>query len=68
VIETRRLTCSPAASLDGRSATESSVNTSLVVIGGESIQLAMEVDAVPEEGPLEMLAPQGPDQALDKWV
>jgi hypothetical protein len=53
------LTCSRAASLDGRSATESSVDASLVVIGGESIQLAMEVDAVPEEGLIEILAPNG---------
>jgi hypothetical protein len=29
----------------------------MVVIGGATIQLAMEVDAVPEEGPVEILAP-----------
>jgi len=68
VIEVCGLTCGLAASLDGRPATESSVNTSLVVIGGEPIQLAMEVDAVPEEGLIEILAPNGSDKALYKWV
>jgi hypothetical protein len=36
------------------------VDASLVVIGSESIQLAMEVDAVPEEGSVEILAPKVP--------
>jgi len=66
VIEIRRLTGSRAASLDGRSATESSVDTSLVVIIGESNQLAMKVETVPEEGLVEILAPKGSDQPLDE--
>jgi hypothetical protein len=33
------------------------VNAPLVVIGGESIQLAMQVEAVPEEALVEILAP-----------
>jgi hypothetical protein len=37
-IEIRRLTCSRAASLDGRSATESKVDMSLVVVGGDTIR------------------------------
>jgi hypothetical protein len=49
VIEIRRLACSRAALLEGRPATQSSMNASLVVVDGETIQLAMEVDAVPEE-------------------
>jgi hypothetical protein len=68
VIEVRQLTCSRAASLDGRSATESSVNTSLVVIGGESIQLSTEVETIPEEDLIEILAPKGSDQPLDEWM
>lgn len=66
VMEIRRLTCSRAALLDGCSATESSVNASLVVRGGESIQLATEVEAVPEEGLIEILAPKGSDKPLYK--
>jgi len=38
------------------------VNAPLVVIGGEMIQLAMQVEAVP----VEVLAPKGSDQPLDK--
>lgn len=67
-MEIRRLTCSRATLLEGRPATESGVDTSLVVIGGETIQLAMEIDAVPEEGPVEILTPQGSDKAFYKGV
>jgi hypothetical protein len=42
------------------------VDTPLVVIGGESIQLPMEVEAVPEEGLVEILAPKGSDEPLDE--
>ncbi|MDB6090032.1 MAG: hypothetical protein JWN85_2816, partial [Gammaproteobacteria bacterium] len=35
-------------------------------IGGESIQLAMQVEAVPEEALVEILAPKGSDQPLDE--
>ena len=44
------------------------MNSALVVIGGESIQLAMQVAAVPEEGLVEILAPKGSDQSLDERV
>lgn len=44
------------------------MDASLVVIGGETIQLAMEVDAVPEEVLVETLAAKGSDKALDKRV
>jgi hypothetical protein len=40
------------------------VNASLVVIGGESIQLATEVEAVPEDGLIEILPPKGSDKVL----
>jgi hypothetical protein len=42
------------------------VHAPLVVIGGKSIQLAMQVEAVPEEGLVEILAPKGSDQPLDE--
>jgi hypothetical protein len=42
------------------------VNTPLAVIGGESIQLAMQVEAVPEECLVEILVPKGSDQSLDE--
>jgi hypothetical protein len=63
-----RLGCSRAASLDGRPATQSSVDAPLVVVGGEAIQLATEVEAVPEEGLVEILAPKSSDKALDERV
>ena len=66
VLEIRRLECSCAAPLEWRSTTKSGVNAPLVVIGGESIQLAMKVEAVPEEGLVEILAPKGSDQPLDE--
>ena len=68
MIESRRLTYSRAASPDGRSAAESSVDTALVVIGGEAIQLATQVETVPEEGLIEILAPKGSDKTLYKRV
>jgi hypothetical protein len=66
VLKIRRLACSRAASLDGRPTTQSGVNAPLVVVGGESIQLAMEVESIPEEGLVEILAPKGSDQPLDE--
>ena len=66
MLKIRRLECSCAAPLEWRSTTESGVNAPLVVIGGESIQLAMQVEAVPEEGLVEILAPKGSDQPLDE--
>jgi hypothetical protein len=61
----RRCGCSCTASLEGRSAIQSSVNASLVVIGGESVQLSMQVETVSEEGLVEILAPKGSDEPLD---
>jgi hypothetical protein len=61
----RGLECGGAASVEGNPATQSSVNAPLVEVGGESTQLAMEVEAVPEEGMVEILAPKGSDQPLD---
>ncbi len=42
------------------------MNAPLVVIDGESIQLAMKVESVPEEGLVEILAPKGSDEPLDE--
>jgi hypothetical protein len=42
------------------------VNAALVEITGESIQLAMQVAAIPEKGVVEILAPQGSNQPLDE--
>jgi hypothetical protein len=66
VLKIRGLARSRAVSLEGRPATEPRVNAPLIVIGGESIQLAMQVEAVPEEGLVEILAPKGSDQPLDE--
>jgi hypothetical protein len=44
----------------------SCVDRPLVVVGGESIQLAMKVEAIPEEGLVEILAPKGSDEPLDE--
>jgi hypothetical protein len=62
----RRRVYSCAASLEGCSAIQSSVNAPLVVIGGESVQLSMQVETVPEEGLVEILAPKGSDEPLDE--
>jgi PBP1b-binding outer membrane lipoprotein LpoB len=51
-----------SASLEWLPTTEFGVNAPLVLIGGESIQLAMQVEAVPEEDLVEILAPNGSDQ------
>jgi hypothetical protein len=42
------------------------VDPPLVVVSGESIQLAMKVEAVPEENLVEILAPKGSDEPLDE--
>jgi len=57
---------SRAVSLEGRPATEPCVNASLIAIGGESIQLATQIEAVPEEGLVEIFAPKGSDPPLDE--
>lgn len=64
----RRLGCSRAASLEGHATAKSGVYAPLVVIGGESIQFTMELEAVPEEGVIEILALKGSDKALDEGV
>ncbi|MEP7246100.1 MAG: hypothetical protein ABI885_20800 [Gammaproteobacteria bacterium] len=66
VINIRWLTCGFPASFEWRPTSETGVNAPLVVIGSESIQLAMQVEAVPEEGVVEILAPKGSDQSLDE--
>jgi len=62
----RRLACARAASLEGRPTTQAGVHPPLVVVGGESIQLTMKVEAIPEEGLVEILAPKGSDEPLDE--
>jgi hypothetical protein len=42
------------------------MDTPLVVIGGESIQLSTQVETVPEEGLVEILAPKSSDESLDE--
>ena len=37
-----------------------------IVLAGESIQLAMKIEAVPEENLVEILAPKGSDEPLDE--
>ena len=44
------------------------MNASPIIVGGESIQLAMEIEAVPEEGLVEILTPKGSEQLLDERV
>ena len=66
MINIRRLTCGFPASFERRPTTETGVNAPLVVIGSELIQLAMQVEAVPEEGVVEILAPKGSEKTLDK--
>jgi hypothetical protein len=55
----RRLACSRVTLLEGRPTTQSVVDAPLVVVGGESIQLAMEVEAIPEEDPVQILGLSG---------
>ena len=66
MLKIRRLERGGAASLEGRLTTQTSVNAPPVVVHGESIELAMEVEAVPEEGLVEILAPKGSEKTLDK--
>jgi hypothetical protein len=68
VVKIRQSACSRAASLEGRPTGQPSVDTPLVVVGGEAIQLSMEVEAVPEEGLIEILTPKSSDKALDERV
>src|SRR5882724_6613789 len=42
------------------------VNAELVVVALELLQLVFQVCAVPEEHPVQILAPDGADQALNK--
>ena len=68
MIEIRRLAASCVASVDRRPAAESGVDTLLVVIEGEAIQLAMKVETIPEKGLVEIFAPKSPDEALYERV
>jgi hypothetical protein len=52
----RRLTYSRHTLLEGRPTIQSGVDPPLVVVAGESIQLAMKIEAVPEENLVEILA------------
>jgi hypothetical protein len=61
-----RLTYSRDTLLEGCPTIQSSVDPPLVVVGGESIQLAMKIEAVPEENLVEILAPKGSDEPLDE--
>jgi multidrug efflux pump subunit AcrB len=63
VIKIRPLIAGPSASLEQRPTTETGVNALLVEVRSEAIQLAMEVEAVPEEGVVEILASKGSDQS-----
>jgi hypothetical protein len=65
-MKVRRLPCSRVTLLEGRPTTQSGVDPPLVLVGGESIQLAMKVEAVPEENLVEILAPKGSDEPLDE--
>ena len=56
------------AALRGRSTTQPSVHAPLIIVGGKSIQLALEVGTIPEEDPVEIFTPEGPDQPLDERV
>ena len=62
----RRLACSRVTLLEGRPTTQSGADPPLVVVNDESIQLAMKVEAVPEENLVEILAPKGSDEPLDE--
>jgi hypothetical protein len=66
LLKIRGVECTCGVPLERRPTTQSGVNAPLVIIGGESIQLAMQVEAVPEEALLEILAPKGSDQPLDE--
>ena len=68
MIEIRRLAASRAVSFDWRTTIESGVDTLLVVIAGESIQLAMKVETIPEKGLVEILASKSADEALYERV
>ena len=62
----RRLTYSRRKLLEGRPTIQSGVDPPVVVVAGESIQLAMKIEAVPEENLVEILAPKGSDEPLDE--
>lgn len=67
-MEIRRRACSRPALLDRRLPIQSGTNASLVVIDGESIQLAMKVETIPEEWSGEILTPKSSDEALYERV
>ena len=60
--------CARTAPLRGRLATESRVDAPLIVVGSKSAQLALQVNAAPEEDPIKVLPPYGSDEPLDERV
>jgi hypothetical protein len=63
---TLRLACSRVTVLEGSPTSQPGVDPPLVVVGGESIRLPIEVEAIPEENLVEILAPKGSDDPLDE--
>ena len=68
VMEIRRFAHGYTATLEGCVAAQPSMDASLVVIASESIQLPIQVETVPEECLVEILAPKGSDEPLDERV
>ena len=62
------MAASRAVSFDGRPTTESGLDVLLIVIDGESIQLAMKVETIPEKSLVEIFAPKSADEALYERV
>lgn len=57
---------SQAASLERCLSTQPGMHAPSVIIGGEAIQLALQVETVPEEGLVEIFAPKSSDEPLDE--
>lgn len=62
----RLLTSCDVTLLEGRLTTQSGVDSPFVVIGSKSIQLPTQVEAIPEKGLVEILAPKRSDEPLDE--
>ena len=60
--------CAHTTALRGRSTTERGVNAPLVKVDGKSVQLALQVQTIPEEDLIQKLAPHSPDKPLDEGV
>ena len=57
-----------AGALRWRETREPTMNAMAIVVIAESLQLSREVDRVPEEDAVQVLAPDRPDQALDEGM